>query len=94
MFEAIKLGRRVDKETFSTQQEELRTQLLLVQRELRQTDIPVIILIAGVEGAGKGEVVNRLYEWLDARGLQSFAYWDETDEERQRPRYWRFWRAM
>jgi polyphosphate:AMP phosphotransferase len=94
MFEAIKLGRRVDKETFNTQQEELRTQLLLVQRELRQTDIPVIILIAGVEGAGKGEVVNRLYEWLDARGLQSFAYWDETDEERLRPRYWRFWRSL
>jgi len=94
MFEAIKLGRKVDKETFNTEQEELRTQLLLVQRELRQTDIPVIILISGVEGAGKGEVVNRLHEWLDARGLQSHAYWDETDEERQRPRYWRFWRSM
>jgi len=94
MFEAIKLGRRVDKETFNAQQEELRTQLLLVQRELRQTDIPVIILVSGMEGAGKGEVANRLHEWLDARGLQSFAYWDETDEERQRPRYWRFWRSM
>lgn len=94
MFEAIKLGRKIDKETFNTQQEEVRTQLLLVQRELRQTDIPVIIIISGVEGAGKGEVVNRLYEWLDARGLQSCAYWDETDEERQRPRYWRFWRSM
>ena len=94
MFEAIKLGRKVDKESFNAQQEELRTELLLVQRELRQTDIPVIILIAGVEGAGKGEVVNRLHEWLDARGLQSFAYWDETDEERQRPRYWRFWRSL
>ncbi|NCA89945.1 MAG: polyphosphate:AMP phosphotransferase [Gammaproteobacteria bacterium] len=94
MFEAIKLGRKVDKESFNAQQEALRTELLLVQRELRQTDIPVIILIAGVEGAGKGEVVNRLHEWLDARGLQSFAYWDETDEERQRPRYWRFWRSL
>ena len=53
MFEAIKLGRKVDKESFTAQQEELRTELLLVQRELRQTDIPVIILIAGVEGAGR-----------------------------------------
>jgi len=94
MFEAIKLGRKVDKETFNSEQEELRTELLLVQRELLQTDMPVIIIIAGVEGAGKGGVVNRLHEWLDARGLQTFAYWDETDEERQRPRYWRFWRSM
>jgi polyphosphate:AMP phosphotransferase len=94
MFEAAKVGRTLDKETFKVQQEELRTQLLLVQRELRQTDIPVVVLIAGVEGAGKGEVVNRLNEWLDARGVQTFAFWDETDEERQRPRYWRFWRSL
>ncbi len=94
MFEATKVGRKVDKETFKLQQEELRTQLLLVQRELRQTDIPVVVIISGVEGAGKGEVVNRLNEWLDARGVQTFAFWDETDEERQRPRYWRFWRSM
>ncbi len=94
MFEATKVGRSVDKATFKKQQAELRTQLLAVQRELRHTDIPLIVLIAGVDGAGKGEVVNRLNEWLDTRGVQTFAFWDETDEERQRPRYWRFWRTL
>ena len=94
MFEATKVGRTVDKETFKTQQEELRTQLLQIQRELHQTDIPVVVIISGVEGAGKGEVVNRLNEWLDTRHVQTFAFWDETDEERQRPRYWRFWRTL
>jgi polyphosphate:AMP phosphotransferase len=94
MFEATKVGRTVDKASFKAQQEALRTQLILVQRELLQTDIPVIILISGVEGAGKGEVVNRLNEWLDTRGMRTFAFWDETDEERQRPRYWRFWNAL
>jgi len=94
MFEATKVGRTVDRASFKTQQEALRTQLLEVQRELLQTDIPVIVLISGVEGAGKGEVVNRLNEWLDARGVRTFAFWDETDEERQRPRYWRFWNAL
>jgi len=94
MFEATKVGRKVDKATFKKQQEELRTQLLLVQRELRQTDIPVVVIVSGVEGSGKGEVVNRLNEWLDTRGVQTFAFWDETDEERQRPRYWRFWRSL
>jgi polyphosphate:AMP phosphotransferase len=94
MFEATKVGRTVDKATFKSEQETLRTQLLEVQRELLQTDIPVIVLISGVEGAGKGEVVNRLNEWLDTRGVRTFAFWDETDEERQRPRYWRFWNAL
>ena len=94
MFEATKVGRSIDKETYKAQEQELRTQLLLVQRELRQTDIPVVVIVSGVEGAGKGGVVNRLNEWLDTRGVQNFAFWDETDEERQRPRYWRFWRTL
>jgi polyphosphate:AMP phosphotransferase len=94
MFEATKVGRSVSKEDYKEQQEELRTQLLAVQRALRVSNVPVIVLVSGVEAAGKGEVVNRLNEWLDARGVQTFAFWDESDEERERPRYWRFWRSM
>jgi AMP-polyphosphate phosphotransferase len=94
MFEATKVGRSVSKQDYKEQQEELRTQLLEIQRELRHTSIPVIVLVSGVEAAGKGEVVNRLNEWLDTRGVQTFAFWNESDEERERPRYWRFWRAM
>ncbi|WP_295387509.1 polyphosphate:AMP phosphotransferase [uncultured Thiodictyon sp.] len=94
MFEATKVGRTVSKDDFKAQQEALRTELLEAQRELRETNIPVVVLVSGVEGAGKGEVVNRLNEWLDTRGVQTFAFWDETDEERARPRYWRFWRTL
>ena len=94
MFEATKIGRSVSKKDFKAQQATLRTQLLAVQRELRQTNMPIVILLAGVEGAGKGEVTNRLNEWLDTRRVQTFAFWDETDEERERPRYWRFWRTL
>jgi AMP-polyphosphate phosphotransferase len=94
MFEATKVGARSTRRPSPPSRRSCAPQLLAVQRELRQTDIPVVILIAGVEGAGKGEVVNRLNEWLDTRGVQTFAFWDETDEERERPRYWRFWRSL
>lgn len=94
MFEATKVGRSVSKEEFKIQRNELRTQLLAAQRELRETDIPVAVIISGVEAAGKGEVVNSLNEWLDTRGVQTFAFWDISDEERERPRYWRFWRTL
>ena len=30
-----------------------------------------MILVSGVEGAGKREVVNFLLEWMDARGVQT-----------------------
>jgi polyphosphate:AMP phosphotransferase len=94
MFRAAKLGRRISKSKFKTAVPELRTELLAAQRDLRESSANVIVIVLGVDGAGKGEVVNRLNEWLDTRGMQTFAFWDETDEERDRPNYWRFWRAM
>ncbi|WP_462322119.1 polyphosphate:AMP phosphotransferase [Halochromatium sp.] len=94
MFEAAKVGRSVSKSDFKAQRDELRTQLLEAQRELTESSIPVIVIVAGVEAAGKGEVVNRLNEWLDTRGMQTFAFWDFSDEEQERPRYWRFWRTL
>lgn len=94
MFEGTKVGRKVSKQHFKEQEPDLRTELLEVQRELRKLEIPVIVLVSGVEAAGKGEVVNRLNEWLDTRGVSTHAFWDESEEEREKPRYWRFWRAM
>ena len=32
---------------------------------------PVIVLVTGIDGAGKGEVIHRLNEWLDPRHLQT-----------------------
>lgn len=94
MFEAAELGRKISKADFDKLEPELHTNLLAVQQELRKTKIPVIIIVSGVEGAGKGDVVNRLNEWLDTRGIETTAYWSESDEERERPPYWRFWRRL
>lgn len=94
MFEAVELGRKISKKEFEQEEPTLHTQLLEVQRELHQTQIPVIIIVSGVEGAGKGGVVNRLNKWLDPRGIETYAFWEETDEERERPSYWRFWRKL
>jgi len=94
MFEAAELGRKISKKDFAAEEPGLHTALLEAQRQLRGTRSPVIVIVSGVEGAGKGEVVNLLNKWLDSRGVQTHAFWDETEDERMRPRYWRFWRAL
>lgn len=94
MFEAAELGQTVEKDEFKARAEALVTELLEAQRLLRAAKVPVVVVVSGVEGAGKSDVVNRLMEWLDARGLQTHAMWDETDEERERPPFWRFWRRL
>ena len=37
------------------------------QQELADANFSVIVIVAGVSGAGKGETVDLLLEWLDAR---------------------------
>ncbi len=94
MFEAAELGRTVSKAVYNKKDPELRTALLDAQFKLRELPFPVIIIVSGVEGAGKGEVVNELNRWFDTRGVQTHVFWGESDEEHERPRFWRFWRKL
>jgi polyphosphate:AMP phosphotransferase len=47
-----------------------------------------------VDGAGKGETVNVLNEWMDPRHIHTVAFGPPTEEEQQRPRMWRYWMAL
>lgn len=95
MFESAELGHRIDKTTFRKEVPALREALLGAQAELLESrKFPVIILVSGVEGAGKGETVNVLSEWMDPRHIQVHALDEPTDEERERPYMWRFWRKL
>jgi polyphosphate:AMP phosphotransferase len=94
MFEAAEIGNRVSKREYAREAPRIRTELLQIQKRLATAPLSVVILVAGVEGAGKGETVNLLLEWMDARGIEVHALWDATDEERERPPMWRFWRVL
>ena len=94
MFQAIELGHRLDKKEYKKREERLKTGLLELQRRLRKSNSTLLVIVAGVEGSGKGKVVSQLNTWLDTRGITTNAYWDESDEERERPHMWRFWRDM
>ena len=54
----------------------------------------MLIVIAGVEGAGKGETVNQLNEWMDPRHVLTHGFAEPSDEELERPHLWRFWKAL
>jgi polyphosphate:AMP phosphotransferase len=95
MFESAELGHKIDKETFRVEEPKLRAALLEAQEQLRENgSFPVIILISGVDGSGKGETINVLYEWMDPRYLATHAFYAPTAEERARPSMWRYWRAL
>ena len=95
MFEAAELGQSVSKDEYREREPVLRGELLDAQNRLRASAaFPVIVVFAGVDGAGKGQTVNLLNTWMDPRWLVTRAFGDASDEEQERPEYWRFWRAL
>lgn len=95
MFESAELGHKIDKDQYDREVSVLREDLLNAQYDLaQQKRFPVIIVVGGVDGAGKSETVNLLNEWMDPRHIHSHAFPEPSDEERERPYMWRFWRAL
>jgi AMP-polyphosphate phosphotransferase len=94
MFKEAESGNKISKKEYEDRLPVLRHELLQTQFALRDAGIPMIIIMAGVEGSGKGEVVNRINSWMDTRGIETHVFKIETDEMRKRPFFWRFWKVM
>ncbi|KPA89034.1 polyphosphate:AMP phosphotransferase [Pseudomonas asplenii] len=95
MFESAEIGHAIDKETFEAEGPALREALLEAQFELQQQKrFPVIVLINGIEGAGKGETVKLLNEWMDPRLIEVRTFDQQSDEELAHPPAWRYWRML
>ncbi len=95
MFEAAELGARIPKEEYRARVPELRQSLLEAQQLLRSADdCRVIVLLGGLEAAGRSETANLLSQWMDPRWIVTRAWDLPSDEERERPRFWRYWRAL
>lgn len=95
MFESAELGHKIDKTSYEAAVPALRAALLEAQLSLVQSaHSQVIILVGGLDGAGRGETVNLLNEWMDPRYIETHGMGEPSDEELDRPMMWRFWRAL
>jgi len=95
MFESAEIGHRLAKARYRREEPRLRQALLKAQYELlERSKFPVVILVNGVDGAGKGETVNLFNEWMDPRHIRTEAFGAITGAEGDRPEMWRFWQAL
>ena len=95
MFESAELGHKLDDATYARQVKKVRPDLLEAQYGLlADKTFPVIVLVNGVDGAGKGETVNLLNEWLDPRHVRSVAFGAPSEHELAHAPMWRFWEAL
>jgi polyphosphate:AMP phosphotransferase len=95
MFESAEVGHAVSKKAYEKQVPELRAELLDAQaRVLDKSEFAVVLVLAGVDGGGTGDVANLLLSWIDPRHVRVHAYGAPSDEERARPPMWRYWRDL
>lgn len=85
---------QIEKAEYKVREESLRMRLLSLQKELATSNRAILILMNGVEGSGKGETTRKLLEWLDARGVETNAFWTAQGEEAEHPPLWRFWQKL
>jgi polyphosphate:AMP phosphotransferase len=95
MFESAELGHRLSKDEYDSEEPRLREALLNAQYELlKDVRFPVIILVSGLDGSGKGDTINLLNSWMDPRYIQTNALGAPSEDELERPTMYRFWRVL
>lgn len=95
MFEAAEIGHKISKSDYKDAVPTLRAALLEAQVSLfEKRKTPVVVLISGQDGAGKSETINLLNEWMDPRFIVTTAFSQPSEEDRERPPMWRYWRSL
>jgi polyphosphate kinase 2 (PPK2 family) len=95
LFDTAELGQSIPKAEFKKRELGLRASLLKLQYQaLEMARFPIIIDFAGVDGAGKGTTMNMLDKWMDPRWIRAIGYQPPSEEEKARPRFWRYWRDI
>ena len=94
MFETAEVGNKVDKADYDALVPDLREQLLDAQYDLRSAPFSMLLVVIGDDRQGCEEVIDLLNEWLDARFVTTESFERPSDEERERPPFWRYMRAL
>jgi len=85
---------RLTKKQYGARLPALREELIQLQVQLKDAPFTVVLIVAGVAGSGRGDLLNTLGEWLDPRGVETFAIQSPSQEEREHPLMWRYWRNL
>jgi AMP-polyphosphate phosphotransferase len=95
MFETAEVGHKLKKSVFKRREPKLRQRLLQLQYQLlERKEFPVLVLVNGLDGAGRSETVNLFNEWMDPRHIVTTAFGTPSGAERERPEMWRYWQAL
>lgn len=82
------------KEAYQARLRDAQLKLLGLQRAIIDKRIPVIMVMQGVDAAGKGGAIKRLVEAMDPRGYRVVPIGAPSEQELAHHYLWRFWRVL
>lgn len=94
MLEKIDMDKKIGKKELKEAKDRLFPKLSYLQRALRELEVPVIIVVEGLDTSGKGTLINNIIEPLDPRGFAVYTNGKESEDERMHPYMWRFFRNI
>lgn len=94
MFKTAELGQKIPKGEYHEQVPDLRASLVQAQYRMKGTDFSIVIILSGNDRMGREQSLGVLAEWMDPRFLEISAFGQRSDEERERPIFWRYWRQL
>lgn len=94
MLDQIDLNQSLTKHEYKKLIEKLTKRLAYLQRELKEKDIPVGIVMEGWSASGKGTLINEIIHPLDPRGFRVISLEEESEEEKRHSFFWPFWNTI
>ena len=91
MLEKVDFKKKMAKEEFKEKIGALRAKLSALDGPIQENSLPVIILIEGWEGAGKGSMISKLILNFDPRWFTMVNTQPPTLSELREPMMWRHW---
>lgn len=86
--------KKISRNDYNKELLKYQLRLSILQRELRNREIPLILAFEGWDASGKGGAIKRLTEKLDPRGLKVYPVGAPSEDESKRHYLWRFWSRL
>lgn len=91
MLANIDLNKKLDKEEYRQELNNLQKKLASLQQKIKELKIPVIIYFEGWSAAGKGTLMSKMLSPLDPRQYNVHTLRRVTEEMKMRPFLWYYW---
>ena len=84
----------LDKKTYKKELALLQARLAMAHQSAAAKDVSVVLVFEGPDAAGKGGVIRRITDPLDARYYKVFPFAAPNDVENAQHYLWRFWNCI